>query len=237
MTQDKKEIVETNNDLQVTGTPSDLIRMAITSGADLDKLEKLLTLQERWDANEAKKAYNQAMAIFKADPPQINKDKKVAYKEVRYSHASLANVTDKINTALSKHGLSASWTTRQDGQIFVTCRITHKLGHTEETTLSAGADTTGSKNSIQAIGSTVTYLQRYTLLALTGLATFDQDDDAICTGAEMINEYELANIETLISEVKANMVSVLKYAKVENLDQILKSDYKKIIAALESKRK
>lgn len=145
---------------------------------DVAALDKLLAMQERWDATQAKKAYVVAMAAFKAKPPEILKDKTVSYKEVKYTHSSLHNVTFCINKALSEHGLTASWVTSQDnGLVKVICKITHVLGHSEETCLSAAPDTTGSKNPIQAIGSTVTYLQRYTLLALTGLATHDQDDD------------------------------------------------------------
>ena len=147
-------------------------------GMDVAKLKELLELQERWDANQAKKAYVQAMAKFKKKPPEIFKDKAVSYGQTEYSHASLHNVTVTINSELSKHGLTASWQTSQDnGSVQVTCKITHVLGHSEETRLSAAPDVSGSKNPIQAIGSTVTYLQRYTLLALTGLATADQDDD------------------------------------------------------------
>ena len=178
---DKQDIV-----VREGSSPAEMIRMAVLGGADLDKLEKLLTLQERWEANEAKKAYHKAMADFKANPPKIDKDKKVGYStqkgNVGYSHASLANVTDKISTELSKHGLSASWTTKQNGQVTVTCKITHVKGHSEETTLSAPSDMTGSKNAIQAIGSTITYLERYTILALTGLATHDMDDDGQVSG-------------------------------------------------------
>ena len=90
-------------------TPARLIQLAMDKGADLEKLEKLLTLQERYEKNEARKEYHKAMAAFKADAPKIDKDKKVGYLNVKYSHASLYNVTDKINTVLSKHGLSASW--------------------------------------------------------------------------------------------------------------------------------
>ena len=149
---------------------------------DVEKLSKLLEVQERFDAIQARKAYTAAMAAFKENPPEIIKDRHVQYRtqkgQTDYDHATLANVTACINKALSEHGLAASWATSQDnGCVRVTCRITHIMGHSEETTLSAPPDTTGSKNAIQAIGSTVTYLQRYTLLALTGLATYDQDDD------------------------------------------------------------
>src|SRR3990167_3159724 len=157
----KIEEVKSEQELTRTDSPAQMIEIAVKSGANLDQLEKLLTLQERWEANEAKKAYHRAMAEFKQNPPEIAKDKKVAFGNTKYNHASLANVVRKITKELSKHGLSASWSTQQNGQIIVTCKITHVLGHSEETSLSAPADSSGSKNSIQAIGSTITYLERY----------------------------------------------------------------------------
>jgi len=154
-----------------------------------DELEKLLEIQERWEANEAKKKFHMAMAAFKASPPDIEKDKRVNFKTdrgvVNYTHATLANVTEKINAGLSKHGLSAAWAVSQaNGAISVTCKITHEQGHSEQTTITASPDTSGSKNSIQAIGSTITYLERYSLLALTGLATSEMDDDGEKAGAK-----------------------------------------------------
>ena len=140
---------ETETKIMV-GSPAEMIKEAISGGANLDQLEKLLTLQERWEANEAKKAYHRAMAAFKANPPEIEKDKKVAFGNTKYNHATLANVTKKINDSLCKHGLSASWIVTQSGAVSVTCRITHEQGHSEETTLSAPADTSGSKNAIQS---------------------------------------------------------------------------------------
>ena len=183
-TAEKLPEVVGNNIVAVDQSPLAAAERLLTAGADLDKIEKMLELQERFERNEAKKSYTQAMANFKANPPTIYKDKKVGFDHKKgsgvtnYSHATLGNVTEKINSALAEHGLSAAWKTDQ-GQsgITVTCTITHKLGYSESTSLTAGADNTGKKNSIQAIGSTVTYLQRYTILALTGLATHDQDDD------------------------------------------------------------
>lgn len=172
--------MEPKNEIQKTESPLVAAAALVQADGNMDvaKLKELLEVQERWDATQAKKAYIVAMASFKENPPEIIKDKTVDYKDVKYSHASLHNVTTSINTALSTHGLTASWVTSQDnGSVKVTCKITHIMGHSEETCLSAPPDATGSKNAIQSIGSTVTYLQRYTLLALTGLATHDQDDD------------------------------------------------------------
>ena len=188
----KKEVAIVSEEKAVvsTGGPSALIQMAINSGADLEKLKSLLDLQEKWEAIEARKAYNSAMSEFKANPPKIDKDREVSFKtdrgQVNYHHATLGNVTEKINSELSKYGLSAGWLIKQNGSISVTCRITHVKGHSEETTLSAPADNSGSKNTIQAIGSTVTYLSRYTLLSLFGLATFDQDDDGVASSKPIV---------------------------------------------------
>ena len=183
----KTEIQKVDTAIQTVEQKSPIVQAAEflqkDDGIDVDKLEKLFEIQERWEANEARKAYHQAMADFKANPPEILKDKKVSFKNndqttTSYSHATLHNVTSVINAELSKHGLTASWTTGQsDKGVSVTCRITHIMGHSEETTLVAPADGSGKKNSIQAIGSTVTYLERYTLFAITGIAGKDQDDD------------------------------------------------------------
>jgi len=157
--------------------------LKISGDMDVEKLSKFLELQERWEATQARKAYTESMANFKKNAPNISKDKKVKFNTSKgtteYNHATLFNVTETIGKVLGEHGLSASWLTSQkENLVTVTCKITHILGHFEETSLTASPDSSGSKNPIQAIGSTVTYLQRYTLLALTGLATKDQDNDA-----------------------------------------------------------
>lgn len=163
-------------------TPAQLLAMAVQQGADLDRLEKLMGLQERWDANEARKAYVAAMTAFKAEPVNIGKLKHVRFVTQKgvteYDHAELSDVTDAIVPALSKHGLSHRWNVKQDGTtITVECVMTHELGHSESVSMTAPPDASGGKNSIQQIASTVTYLQRYTLLAITGQSTKGQDND------------------------------------------------------------
>ncbi len=223
-------------------SPAEMIRLAVSGKANLEQLKGLLDLQERFEANQAKKAYHSAMAAFKANPPKINKDKTVGYEaktggKVGYKHASLANVTDKISAELSKYGLSASWIPKQETtSISVTCKITHIQGHSEEATLSAGADATGSKNAIQAIGSTITYLERYTLLALTGLATFE-DDDGKTSEVEYITHEQGNKILDMVAATGSNLEKFLTYMGVENMETIAKKDYQKAIAALSAKAK
>ncbi|HZW05368.1 MAG TPA: ERF family protein [Candidatus Nitrosotalea sp.] len=168
-----------------TPTPLDLLRVAVSQNANIDQLAKLMDLHERWEKREAKRAYDAAMNAFKAESPRITKNHRVNFEAkdrskgtTDYRHATLDHVCDAIIGTLSKHGISHRWKVTQEAEwITVTCILTHALGHAEETSLRGCPDNTGNKNSIQAVGSTVTYLQRYTLLAATGLATTDQDDD------------------------------------------------------------
>jgi|HubBroStandDraft_4_1064222.scaffolds.fasta_scaffold05566_14 hypothetical protein len=166
-------------------SPVELLRIAVSQNANVDQLTKLMDLQERWERREAKRAYDAAMKAFKAAAPQITKNHQVGFEakdpskgRTDYKHATLDHVCDALVGALAQHGIYHSWKVTQESQwIHVTCILTHELGHSEETTLMGAPDNTGNKNAIQAVGSTVTYLQRYTLLAACGLATSNSDND------------------------------------------------------------
>lgn len=160
-------------------TPNDLLTMAVQQGADIDKLEKLMALQERWEKSEAKKAYDHSMNAFHADPPEVVKNKTVKFNDTKYHHVSLDHLAGAVSEKMAPHGLSFRWDTEQleGGLIKVSCVITHEQGHSERVSLSASPDQSGKKNNIQAIGSTVRYLQRYTLEAAAGVASKDKNDD------------------------------------------------------------
>lgn len=165
-------------------TPAMLLQLAVQQGADLEKLERLMALQERYEANEARKAYNEALAGFKAEPLTVRKNKAVGYTTregdfVGYKHAELSEVVDAVSPALSKHGFSFRWDVEQSKDwITVTCILRHAKGHSEQIKMGGPPDASGKKNAIQQIASTTSYLQRYTLKAITGVAEAGDDDDA-----------------------------------------------------------
>jgi hypothetical protein len=163
-------------------TPLAVLDKAIASGASVESLERLVALQERWQANEAKRAFTAALSSLRSELPHIAKGKTVDFStskgRTHYRYEDLADLTEQLSPAMSKHGLSFRWRTdaTQPGYIAVTCIVAHADGHEEETTLSGPYDNSGNKNPIQAIGSVVTYLQRYTLKAAIGVAAGVDDD-------------------------------------------------------------
>jgi len=182
-----KIAVREPTDMQST---QNLLSLALERGAAPETLERLMSLHERWQANQAKQEFVRAMADFKSTCPSVlPKDGKVDFQSSKgrthYTHATLGAIVERITPHLSAQGLSIAWSTQQaQGSVTVTCRVTHAAGHSEEVALVGPPDDSGNKNRIQQVGSSVTYLQRYTLLAALGLATADQDDDGQGYGAK-----------------------------------------------------
>src|SRR6185312_1806658 len=218
-------------------TPQDLLRIAVSQGANLEQLKQLMDLQERWERNEARKAFVHAMNQFKANPPVIEKNKLVKFGQTEYSHATLDHVCKQVTKGLSEYGISHRWNVLQEnGTIKVTRILTHELGHSEETSLTGSPDPSGSKNSIQAIGSTVTYLQRYTLLAATGLAAANGDDDGGASGPRMDDLMEhLDNIANAGDLNELQKMFAPAYRKAKELKDA--NAITKLIAAKDARKK
>lgn len=162
-------------------TPMAMISQAVTSGAGIETIEKLMSLQERWEANNARKAFDMAISAAKSEIRPIVKNAEVDFTSnkgrTNYKHETLDGIAQQIDPVLSQHGLSYRFRSKQEsGQLHVTCIIAHRDGYSEETTLSGPPDQSGSKNAYQAVGSAATYLQRYTLKLALGLSAAKDDD-------------------------------------------------------------
>jgi hypothetical protein len=158
-------------------------RMTREPSFDIERIKEMLAMKERFEALEAKKSFVADMAEFKKNPPQIYKNKHVGFDSKRtgertaYDHATHSEVTMKIIAGLAEHGFSHRWVPSQpNGQVCVTCIITHRMGHSESLEMTAPPDTSGNKSPVQAIASTKTLLERYTILAATGLSAADLPD-------------------------------------------------------------
>jgi hypothetical protein len=163
-------------------TPDQLIEMAINKDLDIEKLSKLMEMRKQWEADLSRKSFFNALNEFQANVPEIRKTKKVGFEtskgKTEYNYAPLADITRQIKETCKMFGLSYRWEIHDNkDEIKVTCLVTHLDGHTEMTTMTASPDLSGSKNPIQARGSAIEYLKRYTLIGALGLSTADSDVD------------------------------------------------------------
>lgn len=149
---------------------------------DVAKLEALLAMQERVLAREAKRRYTEAMTAVAAELEPVGKDARNPHIGNRY--ATLGAIDAVLRPIYTKHGFAISYGTEQmpGNKVYVTCTVSHSAGHATTLGLPGELDTTGtrggtSKTSVQATGSTVTYLKRYLLVMAFNVQFFDQDDD------------------------------------------------------------
>lgn len=247
------EVIENQNIVRTAGgsalqsvhtndtSPVGVMMSALKQGASLEQVEKMMDLQDRWQRGEARKAYDAAFAAFKGEAVSIFKGRKVTDGPLKgKSYAELHDWVDAVTPALSKHGLSSSWKLTKDEPTWmeVTCYLRHVGGHEESVSMGGPPDAGGAKNAIQARASTMSYLERYTLKAITGLSEAGDDTDGRPPAQkEKITQEQVANLEALGEEVKANMSQFLKYLKVEKLEDLPAVKYDSAIKALEGKRK
>jgi hypothetical protein len=214
-------------------TPMEMLSRAIEGGAGIEVLEKLMDLQERWEARQARRAFDEAVAAAKSEIKPIVRNRE-GHNQKKY--ADFAAIAAAIDPILSKHGLAYRFRTTQTDKIAVTC-VVSGFGHYEENTLVGQPDASGGKSPIHALGSALTYLQRYSLNQAFGLAA-TYDDDGVAAGGEYtISEDQITTIYKLALEVQADLPKFCKVMKVEDLASIPASKYQHAIDLLKTKRK
>lgn len=150
-------------------------RAAMNPDVDIDKMERLLQMQERILARNAEAAYNEALASLQASMPSIRKGGK--NEHTKKSYARLEDIQEAIRPLLQAHGFSVSFHTQTNDQISATAILRHREGYSDQTTVQLPRDTGASRNAVQAVGSSITYAKRYALAALLNIQLDGEDDD------------------------------------------------------------
>lgn len=187
-----------------TATPLSLLQVAIDKNLDTDKLEKLMQLQERWQANEAKVAFSEAMAACQADMPAIIKDS--TNTQTGSDYASFEAINRLIKPVYTKHGFSLSFgeESATDKGVTSYCECRHASGHVERTRLFLPLDGVGlagkkSMTDIHAKVSTMTYARRTLTKLVFAIAEAGDDQDGNLPQGT-ITEEQGAQLATLIKE-------------------------------------
>ena len=230
--------------------PSDPILLMIANAArdpavDIEKFERLMALRERVSQADARRAFYAALAKAKGEFGPILKTRTVDYEHAdgqgrtNYRYEELADVGAVVDPILSKHGLSYRHKTVQDGvKIKVTCILSHEDGYSEENSLEGEADKSGKKNPNQAIASTVTYLQRYTLKEAVGVGAARDDDGAGGAPEDpVIEPDDVAYVEQLIRDTESNLAIFLETIGAPAIAEMRLSQFKRATALLNEKKR
>lgn len=215
-------------------------RAARDPNVDIDKMERLLQMQERVVARAAKAEYDSALAEMQQELPVIVERGKITNNSgnVQSTYALWEDLNEAIKPVLAKHGFALSFRTGQtEHKIVVTGVLSHRGGHREETTMHLPTDTSGAKNAVQAVGSSTSYGKRYTAAALLNLTSRGEDDDGAGGDTGPISDEQVQAILKMIEETGADIRKFCAYLKVDGIAQIPAAQYKAAVAALNKKRK
>ncbi len=218
------------NDLQTTENNqqnflSIIEKVALDPSVNVEKMSKILDMQERILNKQAELEFNQAMAKAMAEIPSFEKSKKVAKFKGgagnQFTYASFESINKQVKPIIAKYGLFINFMTdfQSDNHVMITAKITHKSGHFEETPMRFPFDSSGSKNAIQATGSAISYGKRYTMNALLNITTHDEDDDGFST-SKTIGEKEIIRLNDGLDKAGIKLAVLCEYMDVERLSDI-----------------
>lgn len=156
-----------------------IARAAADPQTDVEKMERLMAMYERIEGKRAEAAFANDLAEMQDKLPSIGERGNAAG---RYTYALWEDINAAIKPILKAHGFALSFRTSHENGITVTGVLSHRDGHREETSITLPADSSGNKNAVQAVASSVSYGKRYTAGALLNLTSHGEDDDAFAAG-------------------------------------------------------
>ena len=181
----------------------------------------------------AKKAFLAALRKAKSEFPTIIKEVSAGN---RYQYADLHTIASQVDPVLDRHGLTYYWETGNtpEGWVTVTCILAHDDGFETHTTLVSPPDESGGKQPIQALGSAVTYLQRYTLNSALGLAVARDVDGA----SKHSKKVTFSQAEMLSELCKGrNEAALLERLGIVSWGELPQADFQKTMTFIKAKTK
>ena len=194
-------------------TPMDLMQLAISKEGSIDVIERLAKLQMDFADREDKIAFRNAMTRFKETMPKIVRSRSIVDKEgkEKYKAVALEDVADPVMKALIELGITYRYKTSDlpDGRTRVTCILgLQGTAYEEEgSTLAAPPDTSGGKDPLKAVGATVSYLEKYTLMASVGMHVYGTDPEAEATLRGVVDSW-LDKLSEASDTAELNRVSL-----------------------------
>ncbi|EHP94924.1 ERF family protein [Methylorubrum extorquens] len=220
---------------------------------DIDKLERLMAMQERVAQRTAEMAFNAAMQAAQAEMPQVYRDAK--NEQTRSRYARLESISAAIRPVITQHGFSLSYgtdTSPLKDHYRVTCVVAHAGGFSRTYFADIPTDANGmkgnqNKTATHAFGSTMSYGRRYLMLMVFDIALTNEDDDGQSAGGygarrqmapsnDVITDEQATQIRTLATEVGADIGRFLNYFRAESIPDIPAARYAEAVRLLEAKR-
>lgn len=194
-------------------------RAASDPTIDIDKMERLLAMAERVEAQKAEREFNAAMALAQGEMPRI--EALGRNSQTNSNFARYPDIDRIVRPIYTRHGFSVTFGTRPSDDpaiLIVTARVAHRAGHSERYELAVPADGKGAKGNdvmtkVHATGSATTYGQRYLAKMIWNLAIGndpDDDDGNAADGYVPINGIQLVALRDAMKAAGRDSAQVFR---------------------------
>jgi hypothetical protein len=229
-------------------------KLALDPCADVEKLERVIGMHERLQAKEAELAFNAAKSriLKKLARIKIVKNRSAHYEIENgkprngtfeaFKYAPLEEIDKHLRPLLAEEEMDLSYSDEPQagGGIPIRGRLKHlPSGFFEDSFMSAPPDTSGGKSTVQAVGSTNSYLRRYIACNIFNIVVVGDDDDG---SGGTLDEKQTDTITNLIKKAKVGP-KFLKYMRARSVEEagslkaavatIAARDYRKAVSTLE----
>ena len=211
---------------------------AMDPSVDVQKMHGLLDVQERMMNKQAEINFNNALGDIQSDLPRIKKSAKIIHKgQLISTYATYEDIDAVIRPLLQANGFSLRFNSREsNGKVVITGTLAHRDGHSITDEIPLSIDSSGAKNNVQGVGSTIAYGKRYLVGMLLNLVFEGEDDDGNAAGSIPVSDEQAAELKGLLQETGADVKQFLAWIGAPSVDQMSVNDYPKALSALQRKK-
>ena len=243
MTEDHKAIVQHQESTAIERESASVLdviaRAAKDPAVNVDKLERLLAIQERLLADQRQQSYKAALARLQAKLPQISKAGVITDRDgaVRNRYARIEDIDVAIRPICAEEGFSFSFDSRPVASgISFQCTMHHRDGHSETKELVLPVDQGAGRNTVQSVGSTTSYARRYLLGMHLNLVTRDEDDDGN-GGSAPATPAQIEELKERLASVQGSEDRFLRWLAVGSWDEITVEQYGRALKFIAEKKR
>ncbi|WP_375667891.1 MULTISPECIES: ERF family protein [unclassified Bartonella] len=229
------EIEETHHVAVEQTVMERILNKALDSDVDMDRLERLLDLREQEIKRQERQNFVRDLSAVQMAYKNIEQNAINNHTNSKY--ATLDQYIDAVKKGLATYKFALFYRIKNQTEKNVTIEIT--LSHPSDNQISTEGtfpiDSTGSKNSIQSLGSTLTYARRYLLGMLLNLASKEDDTDGNPPIKKAFPQ-QINEIRRLIVQTQAEEEKILAYVDVKKLDDMSEGQAQTVLHLLKKKQ-
>jgi hypothetical protein len=208
-----------------------IARAAADPSVDVDKMDRLLQMQERVLARQAEVEFNAAMADAQSEIGRISAD--ATNPQTRSNYATYGKLDKVLRPVYSRHGFALSFGEGESPKpdyVRVTCIVSHRAGHSRTYFRDMPADGKGAKGGdvmtkTHAAGAAQSYGMRYLLKGIFNVAIGEEDRDGNDSTDPTLTDKQAADLKALLIETNSDLGLFMQWCKVKSLDQILQKNF------------